>query len=115
MAELEIFDPALCCATGVCGPSVDPKLARVASALFILEGKGFSIKRYNLGNEPDVYVNNPIVSKLLNEKGPDVLPLILLDGKAVKEGSYPTNEELASWFGVNASILEAKKSSNSLL
>lgn len=42
--KLEIFDPAMCCSTGVCGPTVDPELARVASALFILEGKGFPLR-----------------------------------------------------------------------
>jgi hypothetical protein len=28
-----VFDPAMCCSTGVCGPSVDPELARFAADL----------------------------------------------------------------------------------
>jgi len=28
MKTIEIFDPAMCCSSGVCGPSVDPKLVR---------------------------------------------------------------------------------------
>ncbi|MFE8703165.1 arsenite efflux transporter metallochaperone ArsD [Cytobacillus sp. FJAT-54145] len=113
--KLEIFDPAMCCPTGVCGPSVDPELTRIASALFLLEGKGFLVKRYNLGSEPGMFVNNTLVNERLNEKGPDVLPLILLDGKIVREGSYPTNEELASWFGISPTILEVKKTTKELL
>ena len=31
MSKLEIFDPAMCCSTGVCGPSVDPELLRVST------------------------------------------------------------------------------------
>ncbi len=43
MTKVEIFDPALCCPTGVCGPSVDPELTRMASAVFLLEKKGLTL------------------------------------------------------------------------
>jgi hypothetical protein len=39
MSKVEIFDPALCCSTGVCGPSVDPELVRVATAIFFVREK----------------------------------------------------------------------------
>jgi Arsenical resistance operon protein ArsD len=112
---MEIFDPAMCCPTGVCGPTVDPELARVASALFLLQGKGFSITRFNLGSEPHAFISNTKVNQLLNEKGPTVLPLFLLDGEVVKEGAYPTNEELAGWFQIEIKELEPKKTANQLL
>jgi hypothetical protein len=115
LKKLEVFDPALCCPTGVCGPSVDPELVRVASALFILEGKGFSINRYNLGSEPDKFIANSKVSVLLNEKGPDVLPIIIFDNEVVKTGSYPTNDELAKLFDISSADLEVKASKNNLL
>lgn len=102
MSKVEIFDPALCCATGVCGPSVDPELVRVATAIFLLEQKGFDIKRYNLGFEPAIFVENKEVNKIHNEKGPDSLPITLVEGKVAKIGTYPTNEEFAEWFGVKA-------------
>jgi hypothetical protein len=31
MKTLEIFDPAMCCATGVCGVDVDPVPARIVA------------------------------------------------------------------------------------
>ena len=111
MSKVEIFDPALCCPTGVCGPSVDPELTRVATAIFLLEKKGFDIKRYNLGTEPAIFVENKEVNKVLHEKGPDSLPVALVESKIVKIGSYPTNEELAEWFGVNAEELTVKPKS----
>ncbi|MEH7356255.1 arsenite efflux transporter metallochaperone ArsD [Neobacillus drentensis] len=111
MSKVEIFDPALCCPTGVCGPSVDPELTRVATAIFLLEKKGFDIKRYNLGTEPAIFVENKEVNKVLHEKGPDSLPVTLVESKIVKIGSYPTNEELAEWFGVNAEELTVKPKS----
>lgn len=30
---VEVFDPAMCCSTGVCGPSVDPALSQFAGDL----------------------------------------------------------------------------------
>ncbi len=108
MKKVEIFDPALCCPTGVCGPSVDPELTRVATAIFLLGKKGLDIARYNLGTEPGVFVENKEVNKALHETGPDSLPITLVEGKVVKIGSYPSNEELADWFGVNPEELRVK-------
>jgi len=108
MAKVEIFDPALCCPTGVCGPSVDPELTRVATAIFLLEKKEYDIKRYNLGADPGKFVESIEVNKVLHEKGSESLPVTVVDGKIVKIGSYPTNEEFAQWFGVNRDELTAK-------
>lgn len=108
MSKVEIFDPAMCCPTGVCGPSVDPELTRVASAIFLLEKKGYDIKRYNLANDPALFVENGEVNKVLHDKGPDSLPITLVDGKIVREGKYPLNDEFAEWFGVNAEELNEK-------
>lgn len=111
MKKVEIFDPAMCCSTGVCGPSVDPELTRVASAVFALEKKGFDITRYNLTSEPDKFVDQVEVNKILMSKGPDALPVVLVDGEIEKIGSYPTNEELAKWFDVKVEELVGKKPS----
>jgi hypothetical protein len=108
MSKVKIFDPALCCPTGVCGPSVDPELTRVATAIFLLEKKGYDIKRYNLGFEAAIFVENKEVNKVLHEKGPDSLPITLVDGKIAKIGAYPTNDELAEWFGVKVEELAEK-------
>lgn len=108
MSKVEIFDPALCCPTGVCGPSVDPELTRVATSIFMLDKKGYDIKRYNLGTEPGNFVENIEVNKILHEKGPDSLPITLVDGRVVKEGKYPSNDEFAVWFGVKAEDLSEK-------
>ncbi|MEW8985855.1 MAG: arsenite efflux transporter metallochaperone ArsD [Bacillus sp. (in: firmicutes)] len=108
MSKVEIFDPAMCCPTGVCGPSVDPELTRVATAIFLLEKKGHDIKRYNLGSEPAVFIETKEVNNVLHEKGPDSLPITLVEGNVVKIGIYPTNEELAEWFGVTVEELLVK-------
>lgn len=109
MTKIEIFDPAMCCATGVCGPSVDPELTRVASAVFSLQQKGMEVIRYNLGSEPEPFVTNQKVNDLLMEKGPDCLPIVLVNGEVTKLADYPSNEELAEWTGVKIEELTHEK------
>ena len=111
MTKVEIFDPAMCCSTGVCGPSVEPELTRVASAVYSLETKGFNIKRYQLTGDPDKFAQNDEITRVFKEKGPDALPVVLVDDKLVKVGSYPTNEEFAEWFGVEQEQLNEKPKS----
>lgn len=73
---VEVFDPAMCCSTGVCGPSVDPALAKFAGDLDWLEGKGVTVRRYNFAQEPGVFADRDEVSAALREKGEDCLPLV---------------------------------------
>lgn len=108
MKKVEIYDPAMCCSTGVCGPVVDPDLTRIASAVYSLEKKGFTIARYNLTNDPGAFVENEIVNQVLVEKGPEALPVVLVDGEIVKVAAYPTNEELAEWFDTTPAELQEK-------
>ncbi|MGO4889284.1 arsenite efflux transporter metallochaperone ArsD [Anaerobacillus sp. MEB173] len=108
MKKVEIYDPAMCCPTGVCGPSVDPELTRVATAIYLLENKGFDIKRYQLTTDPDKFAKNNVVNQVLHEKGPDALPVVLVNGHIEKVGSYPTNEELAQLFEVKLEEITEK-------
>jgi hypothetical protein len=95
MIKLQIFDPAMCCSTGVCGPSVDPALPRFAADVEWLKAKGITVERYNLAQEVAAFTSNATVKRALNAKGTKCLPLILVDGSIVAEGSYPTRRDLA--------------------
>ena len=99
MPKIEVFDPAMCCSTGVCGPKVDPSLARFASDLEALKRAGASVTRYNLSQQPGAFIENETVATAMREKG-ECLPLILVDGRIVAEKAYPTRETLASLVGV---------------
>lgn len=96
MPKLQVFDPAMCCSTGVCGPSVDPALPRFAADLEWLKSKGLHVERYNLAQQISAFTSNPVVKQTLNAKGSTCLPLLLLDGVIVAEGTYPTREQLSS-------------------
>jgi len=100
MKKIEIFDPAMCCSTGVCGPSIDPELMRIAGVINSLKEKGIIIKRHGLSNEPQDFVTNKVISDILQKEGADVLPVTLVDGEVAKTKEYPTNEELSKWLEI---------------
>ena len=96
MKKIAVYDPALCCPTGVCGPSIDPELVRFAADLEWLKGKGPSVERFNLAQQPGAFAENETVRRELAEKGTDCLPLVMLDGIIAASGRYPSRQELAS-------------------
>jgi len=98
MKKLEIFDPAMCCSTGVCGPAPDQELVTFAGELKALSGVA-EIRRFNLSQQPGAFVANQIVQKILLEEGPDCLPLILIDGQLAMRGVYPTKQQLRKLLG----------------
>ena len=98
--KLEVFDPAMCCSTGVCGASVPPALARFAGDLQWLAGQGVEVARYNLAHQPQAFVASDAARAALAERGERALPLILADGEPVSSGRYPYRSELAGWAGV---------------
>ncbi len=101
MPKVEVFDPPMCCATGVCGPEVDPTLARFGGDLGRLSRAGVLVTRYNLAQDPRAFMENATVLQTLREQGSDVLPMVLVDGGVVSTGRYPSFIELAGWTGVN--------------
>ena len=100
MAKLAVFDPPMCCSTGICGPSVDPVLPRFAADLDWLKRQGLSVQRYNLSQQPADFVANPTVTDALKQFGNDCLPLILVDGRIVSQGGHPERPELARLAGL---------------
>lgn len=107
--RLEVFDPPLCCPTGVCGPSVDPELVRFNSDLSWLEEQGVGVERFNLAQQPQAFAANPQVADLLGKTGVAALPLVLCEGKVVTTGSYPSREALATAAGLAAAAPQADR------
>lgn len=96
MSRLEVFDPAMCCSTGICGPEVDPALPRFAADLDWLSAQGVEVFRHNLSQQPAAFAENEEVKAALGAQGLDCLPLVLLDGKVLSMGAYPSREQLAT-------------------
>lgn len=99
-ATVEVFDPAMCCSTGVCGPSPNVVLPRFAADLEWLATQGVTVTRHNLAQEPAAFAGNEKVKEILAADGVDVLPVILVNGEVVSKGKYPVRFTLARWAGV---------------
>ena len=93
MKTIQVYDPPMCCSTGLCGTNIDPALVSFAALLKELSEKGVKVERYNLGQQPMAFVQNAVVKALLEKEGPDGLPLIMLDGQTYLRGRYPTDEQ----------------------
>ncbi|MDF2866413.1 MAG: arsD [Clostridia bacterium] len=105
MSKIKIFDPAMCCSTGVCGPIVNPQLLRVSTVINNLKGQGIIIERYSLNNNPQAFVDNMNVSELIKSQGINVLPITTVDNEIVKTKEYLTNEEFAKYLNIKLSSI----------
>ena len=98
--EITVFDPAMCCSTGVCGVDVSQQLVTFAADLEWAKQRGGRIERFNLAQQPMAFVNNLAVKTFLDRSGQDALPLVLVDGEVALAGRYPQRAELARWLGI---------------
>jgi len=88
-----IYDPPMCCSTGVCGPNPDQSLIDLQDTLAELKRSEVEVERYIITQSPEKFKENPEVIKLIQEQQLKVLPITTLRGTIVKTGSYPTLEE----------------------
>ena len=97
MPTIAVYEPALCCNTGVCGEDVDQNLVTFTADLAWLLEQGVTITRHNLANDPMAFAHDDAVKSFLEIAGSAGLPLVLVDGVTVATGRYPTRAELARW------------------
>ena len=105
MKTMKIFEPAMCCPTGLCGVSVDPELLRISTVLNTLQQNGIEVQRFNLTSAPAEFVKNKAVTEYLQKFAPEKLPVVLVDDFIVIAGRYPTNEEFTNWLELPENML----------
>lgn len=101
MTKIEVFEPALCCATGVCGEDVAQDLVTFSADMDFVRTRGADIARYNLASEPQAFAANDAVKAFLQVSGSAGLPLVLVDGTTAMTGRYPDRLQLATWAGLH--------------
>jgi hypothetical protein len=104
MKTLSIYEKGRNC-SGLCDSAGDPELIRIYVAIPKLRKSGVNAIRYNLSASYEEFVKNAEVSKLLAEKGEEVLPITIVDGKIVITGHYPQNAELIELLGISEDVL----------
>ena len=98
--KIEIYDPPMCCSSGLCGPSIDPVLIKMNDTVLALKKQGVEVERYNLAQQPKAFMANKIVTELLHKNGKKILPVIIVNGEVFKTGEYPSYEELCRTLGI---------------
>jgi hypothetical protein len=104
MKNIQVFDPALCCSSGVCGTDVDQKLVDFSADVDWAKQQGATIERFNLAQQPMAFAENLAVKGLLERSGESALPITLVDGEVAFAGRYPSRDDLARWIGASAAI-----------
>jgi len=110
MKTLTIYDPAMCCSTGICGAEIDQKLVDFAADLDWLKSEGVEVKRINLSQEPALFAENEQVKTILENSGVEGLPVILVDDEMQSSGQYPERVKLAQMAGVTTAAAVAQTS-----
>ncbi|MFN8779004.1 MAG: arsenite efflux transporter metallochaperone ArsD [Alphaproteobacteria bacterium] len=107
MSTVKVFDPPMCCSSGVCGTDPDIALARFAADLQWLQGQGVAVQRFTLSQQPEKFTSEPMILQAVNAGGTGALPIVMVDDKIVAERQYPSREQLASKLGLMASAASA--------
>jgi len=102
MKNIQVFDPALCCSSGVCGTDVDQKLVDFSADVDWAKQQGAQIERFNLAQQPMAFAENAAVRGLLERSGESALPITLVDGEVAFAGRYPNRDDLTRWIGAAA-------------
>jgi len=97
MSTIQVFDPALCCSSGVCGVDIDQALVTFAADIDWLKSQGVKVERANLAQQPQAFADHAQVRQLLQSQGDKALPTIIVDGQLKSSGRYPSRDELARW------------------
>jgi hypothetical protein len=111
--QVQVFDPEMCCSSGVCGPAPDPALIRFSAALERLKAEGADVQRHQMSRNPQAFVGNADVYRLLLERGASALPVTVVDGSIVAAGSYPSYEQMRATRQAAASAPAARPASGS--
>ena len=98
--QIEIFEPALCCATGVCGPEPDTTLVHFGEVVRRAETEladRVVLSRTLLNQQPMRFTQVPAVFAIIKSRGVAALPVVVVNGSIALEGAYPTFEQIAAW------------------
>jgi len=98
--KLQVYDPPMCCSTGLCGPNVKPELVNFANDLKWLAQQGVTVERFNLASTPAAFMSQEAVKTALHDDGNNCLPLIVVNGSIVSKGTYPSRSQLMKFAGI---------------
>jgi hypothetical protein len=108
--SIEVYDPPMCCSTGVCGPAADSALLTVSRDLRWLEKQGVTVQRHGLSQEPAAFVAQPKIAGLMQAFGDRALPATLVNDEIISYGHYSSRDEIVAALRANANPRAASAS-----
>jgi len=102
MSTVKVFDPPMCCSSGVCGADPDVALARFAADLQWLQGQGVAVQRFTLSQQPEKFTADAAVLRAVSARGTGALPIVMVDDQIIAERQYPSRAQLAARLGLIA-------------
>ncbi len=98
MTELKLYEEAMCCSTGVCGPDPDDELVELSAVLDQLDAEfdHAEISRANMQHNIDEFLDTEEIYDLVQEEGPEILPITVVDGEIVAKAAYLSYDEMAA-------------------
>ena len=98
--ELVIYEGAMCCATGVCGPEPDRELIAFNETLKRLASEyngNLKIMRASLVFNSLLFFANAEIARMIKENGPGILPITTINGTMISKQKYLSYDELKTY------------------
>ena len=94
--NLIIYEGAMCCSTGICGPEPDKELIEFNETLKKINEEFGDVKiiRASLSVDIKMFLENKEIFQLVKENGQEILPITTINGKVVAMMKYPKLSEL---------------------
>jgi len=95
--ELIIYEGAMCCSTGVCGPEPDRELMEFNETLKRLTSEynsNLKIMRASLVFNSLLFFANTEIAQLVKENGTAILPITTVNGTIMAKQKYMTYEQI---------------------
>jgi len=94
--NLIIYEGAICCSTGICGPEPNKELIELNEALKKLrnEFKELNAIRASMSFNLNLFLENEEISQLVRENGQGILPITTINNKIIAKQKYLTYAEL---------------------
>ena len=95
-ASLVVYEGAMCCSTGVCGPEPDKELIEFNETLkkIKLEFKDIEVTRASISFDPKMFSDNKEVLQIIKEEGQKALPITCINGNIIIKQKYLKFDEL---------------------
>ena len=98
--KVEVYDPPMCCSTGLCGANIDPELLRIHDVLINLKKRGVEVHRYQMSSDMAKFAKHPTIAPMIKENGRKILPIVSVNGEIIKTNGYPSEQELIGALGL---------------